>query len=112
MADAQHTPAPWADICGYITIKSGHNVASVNSHNTSEGKANARLIAAAPDLYAAAEFAKAAIEALRGYEADAGEELPDDHEIGRIEDSRHSASFRIRVGHIRRLAAAIEKANA
>lgn len=55
-------------------------------------------------LREAAAFAKAALEALKGYEADYGEPLPDDHELGRIEDSRSSPSFRIRVGHIRRLA--------
>lgn len=50
MSESKHTPGPWADICGYITIRSGRNVASVNSHNTTEGKANALLIASAPDL--------------------------------------------------------------
>ena len=56
------------------------------------------------ELREAAKFAIAALETLQGYEADLGDELLDDYEIGRIEDSRHSPSFRIRVGHIRRLA--------
>lgn len=56
------------------------------------------------ELHEAAKFAIAALETLQGYEADLGDELLDDYEIGRIEDSRHSPSFRIRVGHIRRLA--------
>lgn len=73
-------------------------------------RANAHLIAAAPELSAAAHFAKAALEALEGYEADYGEPLDDMHELGRIEDSRATPSFRIRVGHIRALAAAIAKA--
>lgn len=46
----KHTPGPWADIKGYIVVKSGHTLASVNSHNTGEGKANALLIASAPLL--------------------------------------------------------------
>ena len=63
-----------------------------------------------PEVVEAAGFVKAAIVSLEGYEKDCGEPLPDDHELGRIEDSRHSASFRIRVGHIRRLASAIAAA--
>lgn len=49
-------------------------------------------------------WAKAALDTLAAYEADLGEPLPDDHEIGRIDESRDSPSFRIRVGHIRQLA--------
>jgi hypothetical protein len=75
-----------------------------------EIRANARLIAAAPEMYEAGAFAVAALSALTAYEADFGGPLPDDHELGRIEDSRGSPSFRIRVGHIRRLAAAIARA--
>lgn len=48
-------------------------------------------------------WVKAAIEALEAYEADYGDKLPEDHELGRIEESRGSPSFRIRVGHIRSL---------
>lgn len=47
---SNHTPGKWANIKGYIVVKSGHTIASVNSHNTTEGKANANLIAAAPKL--------------------------------------------------------------
>lgn len=54
----------------------------------------------------------AAMGALASYEADYGESLPDDHELGRIDDSRGSPSFRIRVGHIRQLAAIARKAGA
>lgn len=53
--DGGHTQGPWADIKGYIVVKGGRTLASVNSHNTSEGKANARLVAAAPDLLEAAK---------------------------------------------------------
>lgn len=59
----------------------------------------------APVAASAVTWIGAAMDALRGYEADYGEPLPDDYELGCIEDSRASPSFRIRVGHIRRLAA-------
>lgn len=47
---------------------------------------------------------KTALDTLAAYEADYGEPLPDDHELGRIDESAGSSSFRIRVGHIRHLA--------
>lgn len=53
---------------------------------------------------ASGSFAKSAMDAINGLEADRGEPLQDDHEIGRVEESNSSPSFRIRVGHIRRLA--------
>lgn len=71
---------------------------------------DARLIAAAPDLFDAAYFAKAAQIALEAYEADLGEPLDEMHELGRIDESRKSASFRIRVGHLRGLIAALTRA--
>lgn len=49
------------------------------------------------------EWVKNANAALDGYEADLGGKLPDDYELGRIEDNRTTPSFRIRVGHIRGL---------
>lgn len=63
------------------------------------------------ELLAAARFAKDAMEALDGYEADYGEPLDEMHEIGRIPESRATPSFRLRVGHIRRLVAAATKAH-
>lgn len=45
-----HTPGPWADIKGYIVVRGGHTIASVNSYNSFEGRLNSRLIAAAPDM--------------------------------------------------------------
>lgn len=50
------------------------------------------------------EWIKAAMVALTALEADWGEPIADDYEIGRIDDSRGSPSFRIRAGHIRQLA--------
>lgn len=54
----QHTPGPWRMGYGYATrdIRSGHRhiIARVDVV-TEEGEANARLIAAAPDLLAALE---------------------------------------------------------
>lgn len=52
---------------------------------------------------------KSALDTLAAYETDYGEALPDDHELGRIDDSRGSPSFRIRVGHIRQLASSVGK---
>jgi hypothetical protein len=49
---------------------------------------------------------RTALTALESYEADYGEPLDEMHELGRIEESRSSSSFRIRVGHVRRLARA------
>lgn len=122
MSKTQHTPGLWTaqeneDDEIEITTATRDGMIPICRVETGfigkiedEQQANARLIAAAPDLAEAAAFAKAALEALAGYEADYGEALPDDYEIGRIEDSRSSASFRLRVGHIRKLAAAIAKA--
>lgn len=56
------------------------------------------------ELREAAGFAKPAMVSLKGYERDLGDSLLDEYELGRIEESRQSPSFRIRVGHIRRLA--------
>ena len=45
----KHTPGPWS-INGNKIDGNGYHIVSVNSHRTSEGEANARLIAAAPEL--------------------------------------------------------------
>lgn len=82
----------------------------ISLHNVPNGVERARLIAAAPDMYGAAHFAKVALATLEAYEADGGGPLDDMHELGRIYESSGMPSFRIRVGHIRALAAAIAKA--
>lgn len=47
---AEHTPAPW-HIANGVQIRSArHQIAKVWMMRNGEGKANARLIAAAPDL--------------------------------------------------------------
>ena len=51
----KHTTGPWS-INGNKIDGNGYHIASINSHGTTEGKANARLIAAAPDLLAALEM--------------------------------------------------------
>jgi hypothetical protein len=61
-------------------------------------------------LLSAAQFAVEALAALTAYESEYGYQLPDDHEVGRIDESCGSASFRLRAGHIRMLAAAVAKA--
>lgn len=59
---------------------------------------------------AVATWVKAALHTLTGYERDVGEPLPDDYEIGRIEESRDAPSFRLRVGHLRQLQALLQDA--
>ena len=45
----KHTPGPWS-INGNKIDGNGYHIASINSHATTEGRANARLISAAPEL--------------------------------------------------------------
>ena len=71
------------------------------------GQRLADFAAANEKIIDAAWFAEDARETLQSYEKDYGEALPDDYELGRVEESRERPSFRIRVGHIRKLAAAI-----
>ena len=48
-----HTPGPWINSSGYITATDGSEITDVAwSGSDPEGKANARLIAAAPELLA------------------------------------------------------------
>lgn len=54
-------------------------------------------------------WAEPAMYALTSYEKDRGEPLPADHQIGKIDDSRNSASFRLYVGHIRRMASLLSR---
>ncbi|MCK9549168.1 hypothetical protein [Aquamicrobium sp.] len=65
------------------------------------------MISAAPaaPVQMAPLWIKAAMCALEACEQDLGETLPDDYVLGRINESSGSPSFRIRVGHIRQLAA-------
>jgi hypothetical protein len=78
----QHIPGPWfygqesADPEWYIvTIKGGLIVANVNAHHHQE--ANARLIAAAPDLLEAATLLEKAEEAHANCDECGGEEVPE-----------------------------------
>lgn len=72
MADTNHTPGPWRveESWGAPCIQAKKRpVATVLYHNGSEDpdvEANARLIAAAPDLLAAAEAAAAACDCTNG----------------------------------------------
>lgn len=52
--DAKFTPGEWSVICNKVD-GNGYHIASINSHATTEGAANARLIAAAPELLEALE---------------------------------------------------------
>ena len=79
-------------------------------HGEDVCKSYAVLFAASPLMLKALEPFEYAANALTAYERDYGEPLPDNHEIGRIDESRETSSFRIRVGHIRALAAALRAA--
>lgn len=57
--EKKHTPGDWLNSQGYIVCKGGYTVAHVNSHNTTEGSANADLIARAPALLAENETLRA-----------------------------------------------------
>jgi hypothetical protein len=60
-AESPHTAAPWHNF-GYIIHHNGQHIAHVVSkQDTPENRANAHLIAAAPDLL---QSAKAALQAL------------------------------------------------
>lgn len=89
------------------TAKDLHlTVKAIAENALAEQPAPVEAVAAVP-----AGWVIAALLSLEAYEADLGERLPDDHELGRIDDSRGSPSFRIRVGHIRSLAAAPQPAS-
>jgi hypothetical protein len=60
------------------------------------------------ELEGALNWVEPAMHAVTCYEADYGEKLPEDHQIGKIDDSRNSASFRLYVGHIRRMHATLK----
>ena len=49
----QHTPGPWKTTGANITDANRNHVATVTDGGTTDGEANARLIAAAPELLAA-----------------------------------------------------------
>jgi hypothetical protein len=76
-----------------------------------EARASAEPLDRAPRI-SISNWIKYAIDSLNGYQRDLGADLPDDHEIGRIEDSRDTPSFRLRVGHIRQLHALFKKTEA
>ena len=51
MSQAKHTPGPWHVECNfYVYDANRHAVASSSAGSTSKAKANAALIAAAPNL--------------------------------------------------------------
>lgn len=70
MSNTQHTPGPWHisggpisvhkyrhyDIIGGISLVATTAILSGSQHTAEESSANARLIAAAPDLLAALKF--------------------------------------------------------
>ena len=64
----------------------------------------AAILTALPHLGEPPHWVKTALVTLAAYEDDYGEKLPDLHEIGRIDESRRSPSFRFTVEHLRSLA--------
>lgn len=84
MSDSRHTPGPWTATLGYTpTVKAGDTLLAAPSaraddlggRQLSELHANARLIAAAPDLLAACEEALRLLEDQRLYDATTDEML-------------------------------------
>jgi hypothetical protein len=61
-----HTPAPWILEQDTVFIGETRKVQPVLYHGDSEGMANARLIAAAPDLLAVLRFLLADYVAIEG----------------------------------------------
>ena len=53
-AETKHTPGDWVKSGPQIRAN-GYNIASVNSHKTSEGQANQNLMCSAPELLDALE---------------------------------------------------------
>ena len=57
MSQAKHTPSPWHIECNfYVYDANRHAVASSSAGSVSKAKANAALIAVAPDLLAVSEI--------------------------------------------------------
>ena len=48
--NTKHTPGTWL-IDGMHIIGNGYSIAHINSHRTTEGRANASLIASAPKMF-------------------------------------------------------------
>lgn len=62
MSEVKHTPGPWHLVNGTQIRSAKHQIAKVWMMRGSEGVANARLIAAAPDLLEALQESLAALE--------------------------------------------------
>lgn len=66
-----HTPGPWVelhDFDGDYGIFGGPNLVAVTNHDTDEDHANARLIAAAPEMLEALEELLGRVQGLLGGE--------------------------------------------
>lgn len=64
---SKHTPGPWHHEIDTVFIRDGVSVQPVTHHMDSQGMADARLIAAAPDLLEALEAMLLGWETGRGY---------------------------------------------
>lgn len=56
MTKTQHTPGPWKLISGVMVAADGRTLAASSGRPEAETEANMRLIAAAPELLAAARL--------------------------------------------------------
>lgn len=72
MSENKFTPGPY-EMDGPQIVGNGYGIGHVNSHRTTEGKANALLFSAAPDLLEALEAVLLVVGQLR-----IGEHLPCD----------------------------------
>lgn len=99
-------------ICAYNSLLDGYTFTAKGPQPHFDGVEYIRADLADLDraeLVEACEWVLLAAKTLAGYNRDLGVELPDTTEIGRIYESRDTPSFRISVGHIRRLSAALAK---
>lgn len=62
--NTKHTPGPWKTHNEHV-LANGYKISSIISHKTTEGVANALLIAAAPDLLVALSHMLADVEAYQ-----------------------------------------------
>jgi hypothetical protein len=76
VTEAKHTPGPWqvGEYSDGVGVGAGFRVALMTGGERYRDKANARLIAAAPELLDALQKAVGALEFSRDYHKDLGNE--------------------------------------
>mgnify|MGYP006979412465 CR=1 FL=1 len=108
MIEFKGMPGPWVsnEFSQRIHTTDDVTIARCEPHSTDMAMANARLIAAAPELLAAIS------ELMKIETADIGmDDFPDDDSVGAYQDENGNVKdLRLTFGHIRRARAAIAKA--